>query len=92
MKTRLILSLFLALASSALAQTSSYYVPPGVTNIRAMLTGSAFNPGTPPQYMQDYCVAQRVGLAQLSGDLPAMDIPTGSERPTEAKSALTEPA
>ena len=71
-------TLLLALVASARAQTSTYYIPPGVTPLRAMLTGSAFNPGNPPQYMKDYCVAQRVGLAQLPGDLPAIAAVTGN--------------
>ena len=77
MKTRLLLALLLALASSAFAQTSSYYIPPGVTNIRAMITGGLMNPSSPSADVQAFCASSRVGLAQLSSDLPAIATVTG---------------
>lgn len=47
MKLRITLLATLAFAASALAQSASYYLPPGVTNIRAMVTGGLPNPSNP---------------------------------------------
>ena len=77
MKALIIAVLTLVLASSAFAQTSSYYIPPGFTNIRAKITGGLMNPGSPSADVQAFCLSSRVGLAQLASDLPAIAMATG---------------
>ena len=49
-------------ATSVFAQT--YYVPPGVTNIRAMVIGGVPNPGNPSADWQTFCATNRVGLTK----------------------------
>ena len=75
MKTALALLAALSFAVSAFAQT--YYLPPGVTNIRAMIVGGTPLQGGTPQIWRDFCLAQRVGLAQTVGDLPAIATASG---------------
>ena len=78
MKPRFILPLLLlALTPLAHAQTSTYYLPPGVTNIRAIITGGVMSPGSPSATVQNFCASNRVGLAQLASDLPAIATATG---------------
>lgn len=62
-------------AASALAQTS--YLPPGVTNLRAMVVGGTPLAGGTSQIWRDFCAAQRVGLAQSVTDLPALAASSG---------------
>ncbi len=75
MKTRFLITFLLALCSLAHAQT--YYVPAGVTTIRAMVVGGTPLQGGTPQYWRDFCAAQRVGLAQSVSDLPAVAAASG---------------
>ena len=89
MKPHLILLACAAFATSAIAQTSSYYLPPGVTNIRAMVTGGLPGPGNPSAAWQTFCATNRVGLAQLSTDLPAIATATGHPEIANAPLVLT---
>ena len=89
MKTRLILALLCSLSALARAQTSSYYLPPGVANIRAMVTGGVPNPSSPSADWQAFCATNRVGLAQLTGDLPAIATATGHPEIAHAPVVLT---
>ena len=67
------LLLTLALCQAAFAQsTPTYYVPPGVTNIRAMVVGGTPLTGGVSQIWRDFALAQRVGLAQSLSDLPTI--------------------
>lgn len=71
-----LLALFTASTATLHAQSASYYLPPGVTNIRAMIVGGVMNPGSPSATVQSFCATNRVGLAQLSSDLPAIGAAT----------------
>jgi acetyl esterase/lipase len=65
--------LFLAALGGAItASAQTYYLPPGVTNIRAMVVGGTALNGGGSQIWRDFCLAQRVGLAQTITDLPAI--------------------
>ena len=66
-----------ALLAPAQAQTLTYYVPPGVTNLRAMIVGGTPLGGGTSQLWRDFCAAQRVGLAQTLADLPAIAATSG---------------
>jgi acetyl esterase/lipase len=63
--------------TNALAQTSTYYLPPGVSNIRAMIIGGTPLAGGTSQIWRDFALAQRVGLAQTLSDLPTIATATG---------------
>ena len=89
MKPRLILALLYLIGSLAQAQTASYYLPPGVTNIRAMVIGGVPNPGNPSADWQTFCATNRVGLAQLSSDLPAIATTTSHPEIAHAPLVLT---
>ena len=75
MKKLLTFLVVLGFAGSALAQSS--YLPPGVTNLRAMIVGGTPLAGGTAQIWRDFCAAQRVGLAQSVADLPALAASSG---------------
>ncbi len=75
MKFRLILFAAISFAASAFAQT--YYLPPGVTNIRAMIVGGTPLAGGTSQIWRDFCAAQRVGLVRAVTDMPTVATATG---------------
>lgn len=89
MKTTFAFLTALALAASAFAQSASYYLPPGVTNIRAMITGGVPNPSSPSVAWQSFCMTNRVGLAQLAADLPAIATATAHPEIAHAPLVLT---
>ena len=67
----------LLLALSSIAHAQTYYLPPGVMNVRAMIVGGTPLQGGTPQIWRDFCLAQRVGLAQTVSDLPAIATASG---------------
>ena len=89
MKLRLTLLAILSFTASAFAQSASYYLPPGVANIRAMITGGVPNPSSPSAAWQSFCAVNRVGLAQLAADLPAIATATAHPEIAHAPLVLT---
>jgi hypothetical protein len=67
----------LCLLISALASAQTYYLPPGVSNIRAMVVGGTPLAGGTSQIWRDFAFAQRVGYAQQLSDLPAIAAASG---------------
>jgi hypothetical protein len=59
------------------AQAQTYYLPPGVTTIRAMVVGGVPLQGGTSQIWRDFALAQRVGYAQTLSDLPAIAASSG---------------
>lgn len=66
------------------AQAQTYYLPPGVTSIRAMVVGGVPMQGGTAQIWRDFALAQRVGYAQTLSDLPAIAVSSGHPQITNA--------
>ena len=76
----------LMLFVAAFAHAQNYYLPPGVSNIRAMVIGGPPLSAGTSQIWRDFALAQRVGYAQLLTDLP--NIASTSGHPEIANAAF----